>query len=143
MANRGGLRTDGALRSQPPLQSPEPAYFANEPVAELIRSPTIVAILVACAGLARIVNGSSIFWILIAKPNASLTAIIGGAMQTVEITNPKVARRCRYAQYRGEQVRLMLNGAPVTGMIRAVMEDRSSIPKRWTVTLISKKGIAA
>jgi hypothetical protein len=97
----------------------------------------------ACAGLARIVNGSSIFWILIAKPNASLTAIIGGAMQTVEITNPKEARRCRYAQYRGEQARLMLNGAPVTGMIRAVMEDRSSIPNRWTVTLISKKGIAA
>ena len=61
-------------------------------------------------------------------------------MQTVEITNPKEARRCRYAQYRGEQARLMLNGAPVTGMVRAVKEDRSSIPKRWTVTLISKTG---
>jgi hypothetical protein len=28
-------------------------------------------------------------------------------MQTIEITSPIEARRCRYAQYRGEKARLM------------------------------------
>jgi hypothetical protein len=64
-------------------------------------------------------------------------------MQTVEITDPLEARRCRHAQYRGVRVQLMLNGLPVTGMIRAVKEDRSSIPTRWTVTVVPKQGIAA
>jgi hypothetical protein len=44
-------------------------------------------------------------------------------MQTIEITNPLEARRCRFAQYRGLKARLILNGVPVTGMIRAVKED--------------------
>ena len=35
---------------------------------------------------------------------------------------------------RGEKARLMLNGVPVTGMVRAVQEDRFSTPKRWIVT---------
>jgi hypothetical protein len=56
-------------------------------------------------------------------------------MLTIEITNPIEARRCRYAQYRGQKARLMLNGSPVTGMVCAVKEDRSSTPTRWTVTV--------
>jgi hypothetical protein len=64
-------------------------------------------------------------------------------MQTVEITDPTEARRCRYAQYRGEKVRLMLNGLPITGMVRAVLEDRSRIPTRWIVSVVPKQGIAA
>ena len=58
-------------------------------------------------------------------------------MQTIQITNPLEARRCRYAQYRGQKARLILNGEPVTGMIRAVKEDKSSTPMRWTVKLAS------
>ena len=62
---------------------------------------------------------------------------IGNAkLQTIEITNPLEARRCRYAQYRGQKARLILNGVPVTGMIRAVKEDKSSTPMRWTVTVV-------
>ena len=57
-------------------------------------------------------------------------------MQTIEITNPLEARRCRFAQYRGLKARLILNGEPVTGMIRAVKEDNSSTPTRWTVTVV-------
>ena len=57
-------------------------------------------------------------------------------MQTIEITNPLEARRCRFAQYRGLKARLILNGVPVTGMIRAVKEDNSSTPTRWTVTVV-------
>jgi hypothetical protein len=64
-------------------------------------------------------------------------------MQTIEITDPLEARRCRYAQYRGEKVRMILNGVPVIGMIRSVMEDKSSTPTRWTVTVVSRQGIAA
>ena len=57
-------------------------------------------------------------------------------MQTIEITNPLEALRCRFAQYRGQKASLILNGVPVTGMIRAVKEDKSSIPTRWTVTVV-------
>jgi hypothetical protein len=64
-------------------------------------------------------------------------------MQTIEITDPIEARRCRYAQYRGEKATLMLNGLPVTGMIRSVKEDRSSIPMRWIVLIVPKQRIAA
>jgi hypothetical protein len=64
-------------------------------------------------------------------------------MQTIEITNPIEARRCRYSQYRGEKATLMLNGLPVTGMVRSVREDASNTPMRWMVTVIPKQGIAA
>jgi hypothetical protein len=33
----------------------------------------------------------------------------------------------------------MLNGLPVTGMVCAVKEDRSSTLTRWIVTVISKQ----
>jgi hypothetical protein len=64
-------------------------------------------------------------------------------MQTVEITNPIEARRCRYAQYRGEKATLMLNGLPVTGMVRSVREDTTSTPMRWIVSVVPKHSIAA
>ena len=64
-------------------------------------------------------------------------------MQAIEITDPIEARRCRYAQYRGEKKTVMLNGMPVTGMVRSVMEIKSSYPMRWTVKVVSKLGMAA
>jgi len=64
-------------------------------------------------------------------------------MQTIEITDPVEARRCRYAQYRGERATVMLRGVPVTGMVRSVREDRSSTPIRWVVSIMPKHGIAA
>jgi hypothetical protein len=64
-------------------------------------------------------------------------------MHTIEITNAIEARPFRYAQYRGEKARLMLNGLPVTGMVRSVMEVKSSNPTRWIVSVIPKQGIAA
>jgi hypothetical protein len=56
-------------------------------------------------------------------------------MQTIEITDPREARRCRFAQYRGETAVVMLNGLPVTAMVRSIMEVKSSKPTRWTVTV--------
>jgi hypothetical protein len=63
-------------------------------------------------------------------------------MQTIETTNPSEARRYRFAQYRGQKAKLILNGEPVTGMIRAVKEDNSSTPTRWTVTVQKLAGRA-
>jgi hypothetical protein len=64
-------------------------------------------------------------------------------MQNIEITDPKEARRVRYAQYRGEKATVMLNGLRVTGMVRSVMEVKSSNPTRWIVSVVPKEGIAA
>jgi hypothetical protein len=64
-------------------------------------------------------------------------------MQNIEITDPKEARRVRYAQYRGEKATVMLNGLRVTGMVRSVMEVKSSNPTRWIVSVVPKQGIAA
>jgi hypothetical protein len=64
-------------------------------------------------------------------------------MQAIEITDPIEARRCRFAQYRAQTATVMLNRMRVTGMIRSVMEVKSSNPMRWTVTVVSKQGMAA
>jgi hypothetical protein len=64
-------------------------------------------------------------------------------MQRIDITDPIEAQRCRFAQYRGQKATVMLNGLPVTGMIRSVMEVKSSNPMRWTVTVVSKQAMAA
>jgi hypothetical protein len=64
-------------------------------------------------------------------------------MQTIEITDPMEARRCRYAQYRGEKATVMLQGSPVTGMVRSVKEDRSLTPTRWIITVVTQHPIAA
>jgi hypothetical protein len=64
-------------------------------------------------------------------------------MQAIDITDPIEARRCRFAQYRGLKATVMLNGLPVTGTVRSVMEVKSSNPMRWTVTVIPKQGMAA
>jgi hypothetical protein len=47
------------------------------------------------------------------------------------------------AQYRGEKVTVILNGLPITGMVRSVMEVPSSNPTRWIVSVVPKQGIAA
>ena len=64
-------------------------------------------------------------------------------MQTIEITDPVEARRCRRAQYRGEKATVILNGLPVSGLVRSVMEVKSSNPMRWIVSVVPKQGIAA
>jgi hypothetical protein len=64
-------------------------------------------------------------------------------MQTIEITDSIEARRCRYAQYRGETATLILNGRPVTGMVRSIKEVESSKPARWIVSVIQQQDKAA
>ena len=64
-------------------------------------------------------------------------------MQSIEITDPIEARRCRFAQYKGRKATVMLNGLAVTGMVRSVKEHQSSNPVRWTVTVVPKQGMAS
>jgi hypothetical protein len=64
-------------------------------------------------------------------------------MQIFETIDLKFARRCRIAQYRGRETTLMVEGSPVTGLVRSVNEHESSNPKRWTITVVLKQGIAA
>ena len=61
-------------------------------------------------------------------------------MQSIDITDPIEARRCRFAQYKGRGATFMLNGMPVTGLVHSVMEVKLSNPMRWTVTVIEKHG---
>jgi hypothetical protein len=64
-------------------------------------------------------------------------------MQIVEITDPIQARRCRYAQYRGEKATLKFSGLSVTGMVRSMLEDKSTTPTRWIVSILAQHIIAA
>jgi len=64
-------------------------------------------------------------------------------MQTFETTDLKLARRCRYPQYRGEKTTLTVKGLPVTGMVRSVLEDSTSTPTRWIVSVVPKPLAAA
>jgi hypothetical protein len=58
-------------------------------------------------------------------------------MQTFETTDAKVARRCRYDQHRGQKTTVNVEGSPVTGLVRSVMEVQSSNPRRWLITVIA------
>jgi hypothetical protein len=64
-------------------------------------------------------------------------------MQTFETADPKVARRCRYDQHRGQKTTLTVKGLLVTGLVRSVMEVKSSYPARWIITVIAKPSVAA
>jgi len=58
-------------------------------------------------------------------------------VQTVELANAVEARRCRFAQYRGVPAEVRLNGSKFFGMVRSIMEDPSTSPPRWIVTVVS------
>jgi hypothetical protein len=60
------------------------------------------------------------------------------AVQTIETAELTEARRCRYAQFRGIPATLQLGGITVRGMVRSVMELKTSPTPRWAVTIISR-----
>ena len=64
-------------------------------------------------------------------------------MQRFETTNPKVARRCRYDQHRGQKTTLTVEGSLLTGLVHSVMEVKASNPARWIVKLVGETRIAA
>ncbi|MDE2473014.1 MAG: hypothetical protein KGL35_30960 [Bradyrhizobium sp.] len=57
-------------------------------------------------------------------------------MFTFETADQKEVRRFRIAQFNGRTATATYNGSTVTGHVRSVLECKSSIPTRWSITLI-------
>jgi len=59
-----------------------------------------------------------------------------GFMFTFETTDNRLARRFRIAQFNGRAATVKSGGSTVTGRVRSVLQSKSSIPPRWTVTIV-------
>lgn len=57
-------------------------------------------------------------------------------MFTYETADQKEVRRFRMAQFNGRPATVRSGDATVTGFVRAVREHESSIPPRWTITIV-------
>jgi hypothetical protein len=59
-------------------------------------------------------------------------------MQMLETTDVKEARRSRIAQFSGRAATLKVGGSSITGVVRAVKEDKTGETPRWIVTVLSR-----
>jgi hypothetical protein len=57
-------------------------------------------------------------------------------MFTFETTDPKEARRFRIAQFNGRAATFRSAGSTVTGHVRSIMENKSSVPAAWVVMIV-------
>lgn len=57
-------------------------------------------------------------------------------MLTFETTDQKEVRRFRIAQFNGRTTTVRSSGSMVTGHVRSVLESKTSIPARWTITIV-------
>jgi hypothetical protein len=57
-------------------------------------------------------------------------------MFTYETADLKEVRRFRIAQFNGRTATVESAGRTVTGHVRSVRETETSIPPRWTITII-------
>jgi hypothetical protein len=57
-------------------------------------------------------------------------------MFTFETTDLKEVRRFRIAQFNGRTASVRSDGTTITGHVRSVLESRSIVPARWTITLV-------
>lgn len=57
-------------------------------------------------------------------------------MFTFKTTDPKEVRRFRIAQFNGRTATIRSAGSTITGHVRSVLESKSSIPTRWTITIV-------
>jgi hypothetical protein len=57
-------------------------------------------------------------------------------MFTFETADPKEVRRFRIAQFNGRTATIRSDGSTITGHVRSVLESKSSIPTRWTITIV-------
>ena len=57
-------------------------------------------------------------------------------MFTFETTDQKEVRRFRIAQFNGRLASVSSGGSTVTGLVRSVLESKSSVPARWTITIV-------
>lgn len=57
-------------------------------------------------------------------------------MFTFETSDQKEVRRFRIAQFNGRTATVRADGSTVTGYVRSVLESKSSVPARWTITIV-------
>jgi hypothetical protein len=57
-------------------------------------------------------------------------------MFTFETTDQKDVRRFRIAQFNGRTATVRSGGSTITGHVRSVLESKTSIPLRWTITIV-------
>ena len=60
-------------------------------------------------------------------------------MFTFEAIDQKEVRRFRIAQFNGRTVTVRSAGSSVTGHVRSIVENKSSVPAAWTITLIPEE----
>ena len=51
-------------------------------------------------------------------------------------SDQKEVRRFRIAQFNGRTATVRSAGSAVTGHVRAIVENKSSVPAAWTITII-------
>ena len=57
-------------------------------------------------------------------------------MFTFETADQKEVRRFRIAQFNGRAATVRSGGSTITGHVRSVLENKSSVPQRWTITIV-------
>ena len=57
-------------------------------------------------------------------------------MFTYETADQKEVRRFRIAQFNGRMATVKSGESTVTGFVRSVLEQESSMPTRWIITII-------
>ena len=60
-------------------------------------------------------------------------------MFTFETSDPKEVRRFRIAQFNGRTATARTAGTAVTGHVRSIVENKSSAPTAWTITIIPEE----
>ncbi len=57
-------------------------------------------------------------------------------MFTFETSDQKEVRRFRIAQFNGRTASVRSAGTTITGHVRSVLENKASLPLRWTITIV-------
>ena len=60
-------------------------------------------------------------------------------MFTFETSDQKEVRRFRIAQFNGRTATARSAGSSVTGHVRSIVENKSSSPIAWTITIIPEE----
>lgn len=60
-------------------------------------------------------------------------------MFTFQTSDQKEVRRFRIAQFNGRTATARAAGSMVTGYIRSIVENKTSVPAAWTITIIPEQ----
>ena len=60
-------------------------------------------------------------------------------MFTFETSDQKEVRRFRIAQFNGRSATFRSAGSAVTGHVRSIVQNKSSVPAAWVITIIPEE----